>query len=159
MMLSEKVAWLLVFVGGMLIANGCARPLNTAIVSANISAVALVEVRAAVVAHRAKAQRAAAKRVIGDRSRASVRAEQLDRARIVGLSYRKTFEAYETTRRLWVAVVAAIRVAQQQAEGGLEPNMLGIIAALSELAAAQKRLYTIAHDVTGMLGDGPPKAP
>ncbi len=154
---SDKLAWLLVFVGAMLIAAGCARPLDTAVVTANTAAAALVEARATLIEHRAKAQREAAKRVKGSRSDPSVRQEQLDRAEMVGRRYRPAFQSYETARKFWVAAVATIKVAQRHRDAGVEPNLEAVASALAELAEAQKRLYSLVHELTGFLGDGPPK--
>lgn len=135
-------AALLVVVGALLILAGCARPLDAAVISANAAAITLQATHDEIATASRAAQREAASRVLGDRSDPAVRAEQIDRARLAGATFRPAWEAYSTARAAWVAVVAAIVVAQQTDE----PDLDAITQALLALAEALAGLGDATHD-------------
>lgn len=157
MSLGERMVWVLVIVGGALIATGCAHPLRTATLTVNAAALSLTATHAGLVAHRKAAQEAAARRVRGDRDDPSVRAEQRDRASRVGWKYREAFAAYEAARLLWVSAVAAIRVARETYEATGHVDPAPVAAALQSLALAQQRLCRLANEHNNMLGPGLPE--
>ena len=154
--MTDSLLHLLVLVGAILIAAGCSRPLNVAVATANAAAVGLQVTRDAIVEQRKTEQIAAARRVRGDRSDPAVRAEQLDRATEVGRRYRKAWDVYDSARDAWMAAAAGIRMARELEDAGAKGDVAEVAMLLRLLAISQQQLLTVAHEVAGVLGDGPP---
>lgn len=134
---------LIFLVGAMLIAAGCTRPLSVAVHVANTAAVGLKATHGGIAAASRSAQRAAARRVVGERDDPSVRAEQVDRATEAGRRYRPAWNAYDAARAAWIAVADGIRMAQQVEAAGGEPDVQLVAALLVVLADAQRELTEV----------------
>lgn len=142
--MTTSVAWLLVLVGALIIAAGCQRPLDAAIVSANVAAASLTAAHGAITEARRADQLAAARRVVGDRDDPAVRAEMLDRAAQGGVEYREAWDAYTAARRVWLAVVEAIQVAQA---AGDDVDLADVERLLVALAREMRALETARAEV------------
>jgi hypothetical protein len=156
--MTHRVA-LLVYLGALLLMLGCSSPIVTATRATNAAAVSLTEAHAQLLDHRRQAQVEAARRVPGDRSDASVRAEQLDRARLVGQRYRGAWKAYSAARAAWLVAVAGIKIARETEAVGGAAALAALGPRLAVLAAAQADALAAIHEITGLLGSSPPPAP
>jgi len=107
-----RAAWLLVLLGALLVAAGC-DPLRAATVAANAAARTLVTTQTAMAGEYRAAQIAAAKRVQGDRSDPTVRAEVQDRAQMVRSAWETAWGTYHAAYSAWAILVAAIHAAER----------------------------------------------
>ena len=151
--MTTRAAYLLIMVGVLLMASGCARPMDTLVSTANTAAVTLTAAHTTLMATRKAQQIEAAKRVAGDRADPAVRAEQLERARLVGVRYRPAWTAYEIARAAWITSVAAIKVAQQTGD------VATALVALARLAELLAELAAEQFGLTGGFAPPPPSAP
>jgi hypothetical protein len=138
--MTDRAAWLLVLLGLAMIAGGCARPLDTAIATTNAAADVLRVSHAELSSRYREEQLAAARRVQGDRSDPTVRAEQRDRVSVVRERWRPIWLAYGAARRAWVAAVVAVDAATAADDRGDEPGMRVVVDALRELARTHGEL-------------------
>jgi len=140
--------WVALLVGMALLVTGCSRPLATATATANAAAHSLKATQEALAERYREDQLAAAKRVQGDRSDPSVKAEQRDRVRQVRARYRPLWDAYAIAYEAWLEAVTAIEIAEQidGADSGLE--MVGVIEAVRQLVRSQRRLVSMFQEVS-----------
>jgi len=137
-------AHLLVLVGALLLAAGCSRPLDAAVLSANAAATTLEATHHLLTEQRRADEAEAARRVRGDRSDPAVRAEQLDRALAVGRKYRRAWDAYDVAYHAWAATVATIQAAQ----AGHKNAAASLFHALQEVAMAIQAMQRAAQEAT-----------
>ena len=143
--MSQSAAYLLIFVGALLIASGCAHPLDVAVTAANTAAKDLHAVHAALTKARRVEQRAAARRVLGDRDDRRVRAEQLDRAHAVGLRYQHAWDAYARARKAWLVTVRML-AALDDNDARAQRHVLHV--ALLRLAVAMRHALFVSARLT-----------
>jgi hypothetical protein len=140
---------MIILIGLTLLATGCVSALGTATATANAAAEGLKAAHADLGLRYKADQVAAAKRVQGDRSDPTVKAEQRDRVRAVRTKYRPLWDAYAVVYEAWVDVVAAIEVAQQVDGAGGALDLVTITDLLRTLLSAQRRWVVLIQQLEG----------
>lgn len=140
--MTSHAAQLLVLVGLLLLAAGCSRPLDTAVASANAAAVAIEAAHTTLARRYREDQLDAARRVRGERSDPTTRAEQRDRVQTVRARYAPLWEAYRAARQSWLAAVDVLVAARAAENAGLAVDVATVTDALQHLAAASAHLVS-----------------
>lgn len=127
-----------------MLSAGCARPVDTAILAANVASVSLGAVGELLAERYRAEQLAAVGRVGGDPGLDSVKAERRDRAEAVRAKYRPLWLAYGVARAAWLSLAQSIRSAQAVERAGATPAELELVLLTRALARAQTDLILAA---------------
>tara|TARA_B100000745_G_scaffold131461_1_gene85756 strand:- start:383 stop:823 length:441 start_codon:yes stop_codon:yes gene_type:complete len=128
------------FVVFALLSVGCARPVDTAIVAANVAAISLNAAHAKLATAYRSEQLAAIARVQGDPHSEPVKAERRDRVASVRLRFSPIWSAYKQARSAWIILGGAIRAAKRAERTKAKPAEVELVLLIQALTRAQTRL-------------------